>query len=112
VARVVSSVIAVRMRAELNLQTAVILFLKLTLQRMLHMLVISIDIVTCYPDNTSSNLWVADFVSQFIGSSPSGITITHNTSNLISHKPVTSSGSEFAPSWRKPLLRSFRDELL
>jgi hypothetical protein len=45
-----------------------------------------------FPLNTLNNLWVADFISQFIGYTPRGITITHNTSNLISHKPVTSSG--------------------
>jgi hypothetical protein len=28
------------------------------------------------------------------------------------HKPATSSGSQSAPSWHKPLLRIFRDELL
>jgi hypothetical protein len=45
-----------------------------------------------FPANTSNNLWLADFISQFIGytCTPSGITVTHNTSNLISHKPVTS----------------------
>jgi hypothetical protein len=64
------------------------------------------------PVNTSNNSWVADFISRFIGCTPSGITITCNTSNLISHKPATSSGSQSAPIWRKPLLRSFHDELL
>jgi hypothetical protein len=49
------------------------------------------------PGNASNNLCVADFMSQFIGYTPSGITVTHNTSNLISHKPVTSSG--FDLSW-------------
>jgi hypothetical protein len=29
-----------------------------------------------------NNLWVADFISEFIGYTPSRITITHNTSNL------------------------------
>jgi hypothetical protein len=46
-----------------------------------------------FPVNTSNNLWVADFISQFIRYTPSGITIIHNTSNLILHNPVTSSGS-------------------
>jgi hypothetical protein len=66
-----------------------------------------------FPVNMSNNLWVADFISQFIGYTPSGITstITHNTSKLISHKPVTSSGFRFVMSWCKLLLRGFRDKL-
>jgi hypothetical protein len=43
---------------------------------------------------------------------PGRITRTYYTSNLISHKPVTSSGSSFVLNWRKLFLRSFRDELL
>jgi hypothetical protein len=31
---------------------------------------------------------------------------------ITSHEPATSSGSSSVPSWRKPLLRIFRDELL
>jgi hypothetical protein len=45
------------------------------------------------PVNTSNNSWVADFVSQFIGYTSGGITLADYTSNLKSHKPITSSGS-------------------
>jgi hypothetical protein len=52
------------------------------------------------------------FVSRF-----SGYYIRRRLQSLItlpitSHEPATTSGSSSAPSWRKPLLRIFRDELL
>jgi hypothetical protein len=34
------------------------------------------------PGNASNNLWVTDFISQFIGYTPSGITINDNTLNI------------------------------
>jgi hypothetical protein len=69
------------------------------------------------PVNTSNNSWVVDFVSQFIGSSSSGITLADYTSNLNSHKPVTCSGSyswgtAVSNSCNKLLRRNSYDKLL
>jgi hypothetical protein len=41
-------------------------------------------------------LWVADFISRFIGCTPNGITIAYYTSNLIPHEPATSSGMNYS----------------
>jgi hypothetical protein len=70
-------------------------------------------IVTCYLLTRRIILWVADFVSRFIGYTLGGV-YNHLliTLPITSHEPATSSGSSSAPSWRKPLLRIFRDELL
>jgi hypothetical protein len=47
------------------------------------------------PVNASNNLLVADFISQFIGCTRR-ITMACDTFNLISHKPVTSSGVNYS----------------
>jgi hypothetical protein len=70
--------------------------MKLTVFTSLVNILLLVSIILYYdvlPVNTSNNLWVADFVSQFIGFTSSGITLADYTSNLKSHKPVTSSGS-------------------
>jgi hypothetical protein len=51
------------------------------------------------------------FLSRFIGSISGGVK-SLITLPITSHELATSSGSSSAPSWRKPPLWSFRDELL
>jgi hypothetical protein len=64
------------------------------------------------PVNTSNNLWVADFCISIYWIYIRWCLQSLMTFPITSHKPATSSGSQSAPSWRKPHLRIFRDELL
>jgi hypothetical protein len=68
--------------------------------------------VTCYLLTRRIILWVADCVSRFIGYYIRRCLQSLKTFPITSHEPANSSGSSSAPSWRKPLLRIFRDELL
>jgi hypothetical protein len=47
----------------------------------------TIAVCECHvlPVNASNNLWVADFISRFIGYIPGVITLAYYTSNLLSH---------------------------
>jgi hypothetical protein len=63
------------------------------------------------PVNTSNNLWVADFCIPIYWIYIRRCLQSLITFPITSHEPATYSGSSSAPSWRKPLLRSFRDEL-
>jgi hypothetical protein len=69
-------------------------------------------IVMCYLLTRRIINWVADFLSQFIGYYIRRCLQSLITFPITPHEPTTTSGSSSAPSWHKPLLSIFRDELL
>jgi hypothetical protein len=68
--------------------------------------------VTCYLLTRRIICGLRFFVSRFIGYYIRRRLQSLITLPITSHEPATSSGSSSAPSWHKPLLRIFRDELL
>jgi hypothetical protein len=55
-------------------------------------------------------MWVADFMLDLLDTRQAELQ-SLITLLIASHEPTTSSGSSSVPSWRKPLLRIFRNEL-